>query len=280
MLGDDYHSVSIYAVPEMVARQHLFPYNSFFSMGNRTIQVMKGETRSIGARIFVYLLSSVYLNPGQEAVANINVEVATDFHSEPLPAPSFRFNSREAFSNFLDSEPGSKGLAVGCSCMLGNICSEGDDACVEKIREKSGCPLADACSKNTAHVSEKSSYNFITTMVPENSTVSYSADLLMYFYNTQAFEEYYMCTIREKDTCSFETSGVSKFSRSWDKRHIIVAYTHPTTVPSSLTTYLVIEAEKNVDPTIMICAVLVLVLYLIFRHCFHCQFKRYFRKQD
>ena len=92
MLGDDYHAVSIYAVPEMVARQTLYLYNSSFSTGNRTIRVEKGETRMIGARIFVYLLSSMYLQEDQQTVVNINVDVL-GLYSETLPAPVFRFNS-------------------------------------------------------------------------------------------------------------------------------------------------------------------------------------------
>ena len=282
MLGDRYHAVSIYAVPEVLARQSLFPFRSFFSTGNQTIRVRKEETHSTGARVYVYLLPQMYLQPDQETIVNINVEVLSDFHTEVLPAPLFRFDTREAFSNFVDFEPGSEGNAVGCSCMLGDItqraCSKNDRNCIEQQTIISSCLKSDLCSTKSVHTSRKSSYNFITTVVPENSTVRYSAELLMYFYNTEALKKYYVCTIRENDTCSFDTNGSFKLSKSWDERHLIIAFTHPTTIPSSLTTFLIIEAETTFTCLGLLLLLLFLVLYLVYCHCFQSVFIKYCKK--
>ena len=71
--------VSIFAIPEVVARRHLFLYRSNYSTYNNTFQVRKDDIHSVGARVYVYLLSETYLNDGQVASATINVRVLADF---------------------------------------------------------------------------------------------------------------------------------------------------------------------------------------------------------
>ena len=271
MFQDSFQAVSLYAVPLKVARKFIYPYHSKFS-SRHPFRVRKEDIHSIGSRIYVYHLSKTYLNHGQEPKVNINVEVLAEFHSMKLPAPLFRFERREAFSNFVDMEPGAHKAAAGCSCMLGEAieeyCNEGDQNCIEKLKVDTGCKF---CSPDGINIPHASSYNFYSTMVPENSTVRYDAELLMYFYNTSktAFEEYYICTIRGTDTCSFQTSGSFKMSPLWRNRMIIIAYTHPIALPSSSTTHLIIKAETVLNESLLLFVICVLIIYLIIRHCFH-----------
>lgn len=165
-------------------------------------------------------------------------------------------------------------FADGCNCMLGeNVdrnCDPGDDDCKEQVRAESRCPPLKFCSSDGVHTSKKSSYNFISSQVAVNDTVGYDIHLQMYFYNTQAFDKkYYICTIRGTDYCSFQTPGEFIWSRSWKERHIIIAYTHPSVVPSTPTTYLVIESEIIFDYPIVLLLICLLIIYLIIRHCFH-----------
>ena len=272
MFRDSYHTVHIFAVPERVARRHLYPYQSSFST-SETFQVRGSDIHSVGARAYVYLLPKMYLNHGQEARAKVNVQVQADFNTETLTVQTFRFENREHFSNFVDLEPGSMGLADGCSCMVGDSiekkCAKEDKDCIEQLKADSNCQSLEFCSKNSVHTSETNSYNFISSDVTENDTVRYEIDLLMYFYNTDAFEKYHMCTIRGTDSCSFQTRGSFKMSRFWRRRHIIIAYTEPASTPSTPTTFLVVEAEKVFHHSIMLPLLCLLIAYLIIRHCLH-----------
>ena len=273
---DTFHTVSIYAMPLNVARRNIFLYRSNFS-ANNTFQVQGRGVHSVGERIYVYLLSNEYLNPGQEASALINVEVLTKNDSEALTAPIFQFRSRQAFSDFIDLEPGAVNGAVGCKCMIGDAikkkCKKGDCDCIERLRIESGCPSLDLCppASDGVFTSDTSAYYFFASNVTENSTVRYDTDLLMYFYNTSTpdFEHYFVCTIRGTDSCSFQTEGVFKFSKSWDTRRIIIAYTDPTTIPASATTHLTINRVLKIDRSLVIFLVCALIVYLILRHCFH-----------
>lgn len=275
MFLDSFHTVSIYAVPLNVARRNIYLYRSNFT-ANRTFQVQKTGIHSVGERMYVYFLSKDYLNDGQEPSAKINVEVVVEDGSTLLTAPVFQFQSRQTFSNFIDLEPGAVDGAVGCKCMLGQAikekCENDDYDCIKRLKIDSGCPL-DLCTPSSDGVvwSQTTSYNFFATNVTANSTVRYDTDLLMYFYNTSSvdFEKYYVCTIRGTDSCLLHSKGVFKFSKSWNTRKIIVAYTHPMTIPSLVTTQLVVHAVVKVDQSLVIFLICALIAYLILRHCFH-----------
>lgn len=275
--GDSFQTVSLYAVPQRVARRNIFRYRSTYA--SKPFQVRREEdTHSVGPRRYVYFLPKMYLSRGEEARATINVNVSVDSHSELLTAPVFMFNNSKAFLDFMDMEPDSENGAEKCSCNLGEECDSDHQDCVK--RDSSICSsLYRECQSENTFTSHYSSYNFFAAAVPVNSTVSYSADLVMYFYNATALEKYYMCTIRDMDLCSFPTEGGFRHSRSWRRRDLIIAYTHTTTLSSSTTTRLMIEAEVVFEKTFLIVLCLcLLILYLIIRWCLY--FKSQFCRSE
>ena len=270
MFGDAFHTVSLFAVPQRVARRHIFRYRSTYA--SKPFKVIReADMHSVGARRYVYFLPKMYLSRGEEARATINVNVSLDFHTELLTAPVFMFNNSRAFLDFLDMEPGSEEGAEKCSCRLGaavKYCDSHDRDCIK--RDPFACSSLRECQSENTFTSQYSTYYFFTTAVPLNSTVSYEADLTMYFYNTTALEKYYICTIEDTDSCSFSTEGGFIHSRSWRRRNLIIAYTHTTTLSSSTTTQLMIESEVVFERTFLILSVcFLLILYLITRCCFY-----------
>lgn len=280
--GDSFHTVSLFAVPQRVARRNIFRYRSRYA--SKPFQVIReADVHSVGARRYVYFLPKMYLRHGEEARATINVNVSVNFHSELLTAPVFMFNNSRSFLDFIDMEPGSEEGAEKCSCRLGaaiKYCDSHDQDCIK--RDPSACSLLRECQSENTFTSQYSSYNFFTTAVPFNSTVSYEADVVMYFYNTTALKKYYICTMQDMDLCSFSTEGGFIHSRSW-RRNLIIAYTHTTTLSSSSTTQLMVESEVVFEKAFLVLLLcLLLILYLIIRCCFHilCRSERHARTKE
>ena len=271
IFGDTYHTVSIFVVPERVARRHLYPYESrtetdYFPVGSTA------ESNSIGMRSYIYLLPKMYLQHEKEAKVEYMVEVKPDINSEPLGAMVFQFQNRDDFSNYVDQEPNAYKKAVGCSCMLGDHvkrgCRPNDKVCIKKLKESAGC--LSQCYANPFFTSEKNSYNFFSAYhIPVNYLVRYNISILMYFYNHTMFGKYYKCTICGQNSCSFSTAGFLRRTWLWRKRDIIIAYVHPTSVPSLLTTRLSIDAQIQVNKMALVIMLCLFVAYLVIKHCLH-----------
>ena len=270
---DSYQTVSLFAVPQRLARRHLYRYRSYFKSDYFPVND-RAQTQSVASRSYVYQLPQMYLGRGEHAKAKISVQVKSKDDGKLLGAPVYQFQTLRDFMNFRDLQPDAVDNAVGCSCMLGeviNSCSPDDEHCIDKLRIAAGYPNRKECSakSNLFFTSEVTSYNFFAAKVPTNSTVRYETNIIMYFYNTTAFEEYFICTIRGIDTCSFSTKGGFKKFQSWRERRLIIAYIHPTNVPSSLTTRIVVQTEVQIGKMALMVMLVLLIIYLVIRHCFH-----------
>ena len=244
--GDSYQAISIFVVPERVARRHLYRYESNYSSPSFSV-----DSNIIPLRSYIYLLPKKYHDREQEPRAEFTVKntYAASLTREPMIASVCPFDNRVQYSDFLDKEPGAVQNAQGCIL-------------TEITGSKRG-------SENAVFQSTVSSYYFFAARVHEKSIVKYEAKILMYFYKYKALENYRICTIRGTDSCLFTTPGVLKKSWSWSKRHVIIAYIHPNSVPSSLTSRIIVEADMQKLQVITLCLLCFTIAYLVIRHCFH-----------
>ena len=252
--GDAYHTISFFVVPERLAPKYLYPINSSYK--SQTFFVDGGEEfvsqgfQHLNLRSYIYLLPKTYTGPGKEARAVYVVDVkrnsSSSGTSKPLGSSVCRFGSRAEFSDFLDMDRIDKN-AVPCLSLLGSVtdsCSEGDRDCINAFRSYEA--ISYPSGSPTTFTTTDSSYNFFSAVVPTKSYVHYESDVVMYFYNHRRLGKFYKCRIRATDTCSFTTS-----QSIWNprEREVIIAYTHPTSVASSLTTTISVEAEVYVTKT-------------------------------
>ena len=272
--GNSRHTVSIFAVPERVARRHLYQFKSNFT--SETCYRATSTELSVGMRSYVYLLPQRYLEHSKfrDRKAYFEYEFDECPTKRNTPAPkAYQFQSREFFSDYLDGERGSQNRAVGCNCVLtanqiGENCPKHDRKCVEKLKRDAGC--TDKCLQpgQGNFTSDTSSYNFFSICAPKDSIVRYHINVEMYFYNHTMLGKYYMCTIRGTDTCPFQTSGYTKhFPFKQKERHLIIAYVHPTSLPSFFTTRLLVEAKVQVDYIVTVAFLCACVVFFIVKHC-------------
>ena len=270
--GDSYQTISIFSVPERVARRHLYRLKSDYNSPSFFTDL---DSNTLPLRSYIYLLPKKYHGREQEPKAEFTVKFnyASSLTREPMIASVCPFDNRVQYSDYLDMEPGAVQNAQGCSRMLGDVenhCSREDQNCTNALRALTEITAPKKGSENAVFQSKVSSYYFFAALVPKNTFVTYEAKILMYFYKHKAFEKNYrICTIRGTDSCSFTTAGVLNKSWSWSKRHVIIAYIHPNSVPSSLTSRIIVEADVQELQVITLCLLCFTIAYLVIRHCFH-----------
>jgi hypothetical protein len=223
--GDANHRVSIFIVPEEVAHRYLYRFHSHYT--SPTIHVDDGmepklqPMQHMPITTNIYLLPKEYTRRGREARANLTLNVINNdsSSSEYRSYSVCRFQNRANYEDYIDMD------RSGDECTYYNILSAGENK-----------------DEFVTFVSPLSSYNFFSAAVPTNSYVQYKTNIVMYFYNHTKLAKFYQCMIRGMDTCTFTTT------QSWWKvqRYLIIAYTHPTRVPSSLTTKISVEANTGV----------------------------------
>ena len=263
--GDSYHTVSIYAVPAHKAKKHLYRYQKNFA--SEVYHVNEAtEVRSTGMRSYLYLLPKRYLrDEDHEAKVKYQVSIeSSDEHPEPLGRTVFWYQNVDAFSDFLDGEPSSEHRASGCSCLYAGTVEESCRGQDHNCKRTVGCP--ELCSTDAPYFTAKnSSYNYFSIVAPRESLVQYNISVDMFFYNPNKLEKYHKCTIRGMDSCSFHTTGYALFH---EERHLVIAYIHPTSVPSFFTTQLFISSEVKLDYVKSVALMIILVLIVIIKHCF------------
>ena len=271
--GNTYRAVSIFVVPERVARRKLYPYRSSSDSGTYEKVTSKADSQSVGMRTYIYLLPKMYSHHRYEEEAKVayHVTIKRDIESEPLGTTVYQFQDPNDFSDFIDMEPSAYQKAASCSCFLGaaieQSCPQREEKCIEKVKQESVCP--NSCFQNEPYfTSWTSSYNYFTIVVPQHFYFKYNVSILTYFYNHTMFNNNYKCIIRGSDSCSFPTTGFLKWTKLWEKRDVIIAYVQPSSVPGSFTTRLLVEAEIQIDYPAMlafICAMC--TAYLVLKYC-------------
>lgn len=256
VFGDAYHTISFFVVPKQKARQFLymnhppsFTSGRFFVDGGP--ESVRDGFEHINLRSNIYLLPKEYTGPEKEARAEIKVYFTRIFNSSGNSSsssvgacsPVCQFQNRAHYSDFLDMEPNALN-GVECSPPFSN-------------RDFQVCDFNEASSVFTSQVS---SYNFFSTAVPTKSYVQYKSDVVMYFYNQKKLAKYFQCRIRGVDTCSF-------ILRPSDT-YLIIAYTHPNSFASEVTTTISVKADVLVSQAAAYFLVCLLTPLLLIRVIF------------
>ena len=273
--GNSRHTVSIFKVPEHVARRHIYRYKSHHT--TEDCYPADEKSFSIGMRSYIYLLPKRYLKnskyDGSEGY--INYELLPCYYDDqtyPKTQMVYQFENRSSFSDYVDGEKGSTGKAIGCSCLLDNAfilqhCPDMDPTCVKKLKEEFGCQ-GDGCYGNLGpFTSHRSSYNFFSTYTPKGSLVKYDISVEMFFYNHTLLGDYYVCTVRGTDTCTLQTPGYVKHWPFKQERYLIIAYAHPTSVPGFYSTRLRIDTQMDVNYVSTIAFLCACVVFFVVKHC-------------
>ena len=227
--GDANHIVTLFMVPEQIAHHYLYRFHSRYTSPILHIDGGMEPKLELMQRIpittNVYLLPKEYTRHKKEASVDLMLNVFWNISDESESSETkqylsyyvCQFPNRAQYGDFIDMDQG----------------VDNSEECTDVISAKDAF---------TPFVSPKSSYNFFSAAVPTKSYVQYETDTTMYFYNHTKLANFYTCTIRGLDTCTFTTT------QSWlnPQRHLLIAYTHPTRVPSSLTTKIVVEANTGV----------------------------------
>ena len=228
VFGDAHHTMSFFMVPEDMAHHYLYRFHSHdksqvFYVGGG----MEPELQHIPITSNVYLLPKEYTRHGKEAKAHFRLNIlqnntSSSANNEQQIYYLCQFQNRVNFRDFIDME--------------------------ESVHSSSGCTHMSAGENNDPSVtlgSSISSYNFFSAAVPTNSYVQYETNINMYFYNHTKLGNFYKCMVRNVDTCTFTT-----YHGWWNpQRYLIIAYIHPTDVPSSLTTKISVEVNTGVWKT-------------------------------
>ena len=264
--GNSYHTVSIYVVPAHIARESMRRFRRTYV--SNTFQVTEGKrTHSLGMRSYVYLLPKKYIR--DEHVAKIEYEayVTTGVGDEPIGTTVFWFQNRQDFTDFIEKEPGASERASGCKCLVSDVvsqkCSKNDDKCIDKVKKEAHC--TDVCHNGDPYfTAENSSYNYYAFHAPKDSRVQYNTTIDMFFYDHTKLGKYRKCIIRGSDDCPVMTQGYSLFPR---ERELVIAYIHPTSVPSFTTTRLLIQSEVRLDSAKWLILMILGVVAIIVKHC-------------
>ena len=254
--GDAYHTISFFVVPKQIAHRFLYHYNStytshqFFVDGGT--ELVRGGLQHLNLRSNIYLLPKEYTGSRKETRAEFKVHstqiVTSESGSRSVASccPVCQFQNRVAYSDFLDMENYSFNKSAECSPPF-------------DFEFNQPCEFNEKSDKFTA---KGNHYNFFSAVVPTKSNVQFKADILMYFYNQTKLAKYFQCRIRGVETCSFTT-----VQRPWE-RNLIIAYTHPTTVASSLTTTISVKADVLVYHTVAYFLVCLLTPSLLIKKMF------------
>ena len=254
--GDAYHTISFFVVPQQIAHQFLYHYNSTYTSNSFFVdggtESVRAGLQNLNLRSNIYLLPKEYTGSRKEARAEFKVHSTRILNSESSSrsveacCPVCQFQNRVAYSDFLDMENYSINKTAECSPPFNLINFEFNQPC--------------EFSENSAIFTAKGDhYNFFSATVPTKSNVQFKSDILMYFYNQTKLAKYFQCRIRGVDTCSFTT-----VQRPWE-RNLIIAYTHPTTVASSLTTTISVKADVLVWHTVAYSLVCLLIPSLLIK---------------
>lgn len=274
--GHSRHTVSIFVVPERVARRHIYQFKSNYTSDE--CYKANSTENSVGMRSSIYLLPERYLKHSKyrDSKAYFEYELLLAdcrYERNMPPLISYQFQSRDYFSDYLDGEHGAEKRAVGCNCLLRDeqideSCPNRNRKCVEKLKRDFGCTKKCLEVNNGKFSSKTSSYNFFAIKAPKGSLVKYRINVEMYFYNHTMLGKYYMCTIRGTDTCPLKTPGYTEhFPFKQRERHLIIAYVHPTSVPGFFTTRLLVEAKVKVDYLTSFAFLCACVVFFIIKHC-------------
>lgn len=239
VIGDAYHTISFFVVPHHIAHHFLYRYTSTYTSDpffvNDSAESVRDGLQHLNLRSNIYLLPKRYTGPRsrEEARAEFKVNSTQIINSESRNesvvtcCPVCQFQSRVSFSDFLDMERYSIGRSVACS--------------PPNFEFEQPCEIS---GKPDTFTAKTNSYNFFSAIVPTKSNVQFKANILMYFYNQTKLAKYFECRIHGTDTCSFAT-----VRRPWE-RYLIIAYTHPTTVASSMTTTISVRADTLAGHTV------------------------------
>lgn len=230
IFGDAYHTITFFVVPKQIAQQFLYTYDArnftsdpFFVDGGK--ESVREGFQHLDIRSNIYLLPKEYTGPEkEEARAEIKVHFNRIFNSSGnlsgnsvgACSPVCQFRNRALYSDFLDMEP---------NAMSGVECTP-------PFRDFQDCDFTEASDVFTSQVN---SYNFFSAVVPTKSYVKYKTDIVMYFYDQRKLTRFFQCRVRGIDICSFTLSP-------WEA-HLIIAYVHPNSAASELTTTISVTAD-------------------------------------
>ena len=234
IFGDAYHTISFFVVPEQKAHRFLYRYNSTYTSNHFFVDGGKDSVRDglqhLNLRSNIYLLPKEYTGPRKEARADFKVHFTQILNSSGYSVGACstvcQFQNRFGYSDFLNMERDSIYNAVDCEPPF--VTNNVFKAC-------------DFNEKSDVFMSKVNSYNFFSALVPTKSYVQLKTDIVMFFYNQTKLARHFKCQIRGVNTCSFKT--LQSFPR---KRFLIIAYTHPNSFASELTTTISVEAEITV----------------------------------
>ena len=272
--GNSYHPVSIFRVPERIARHHLYRYAEHYVP--KECYRAEDTEYSIGMRSYIYLLPHKYLKHSrfEDRVPHINYRLIPCLYGNdqtPQIQTVYQFQDRASFSNFLDGDGRATNNAVGCSCNIDNSfidreCLQDDKECIEKIKRDLGCK--GECYRNLGPLTaNQSSYNFFSTYTPEGAIVKYNISVEMFFYNHTLLGNHLACTIRGTDTCPIQTPSYVEHWPFKEERYLLIAYAHPTSVPGYYSTRLHVHAKLQVDYIAMFAFLCAAVVFFIIKHC-------------
>ena len=233
LFGDAYHTISFFVVPEQKAYRFLYRYNSSYTSNHFFVDGGKESVRDglqhLNLRSNIYLLPKQYTGPRKEARAEFKVQFTQLFNSSSYSvgacSPVCQFQNRFGYSNFLNMETDSIDNAIGC----------------EPPFVTNAFKTCEFNEKSDVFMSEVNSYNFFSALVPTKSNVHFKTNIDMFFYNQTKLARHFKCQIHGVNTCSFKT--LQSFPR---ERFLIIAYTHPNSFASELTTTISVEAEITV----------------------------------
>lgn len=227
IFGDAYHTISFFVVPKQIAQQFLYTYDvrnftsdPFFVDGGK--ESVRDGLHHLNLRSNIYLLPQEYTGPEKEARAEIKVHFTqissgnSSANSVRACSPVCQFQNRALYSDFLDMEP---------NAMSGVECTP-------PFRDFQICDFNEASDVFT---SKANSYNFFSAVVPTKSYVQYKTDIVMYFYDQRKLARYFQCKVRGIDTCSFILRP--------SETYLIIAYIHPNSAASELTTTISVTVD-------------------------------------
>ena len=270
---NNYHTISIFVVPERFARRHLHLFHTDFQTDGYFRVTREAETQAIGIRSYIYLLPQMYLKRKKDvAKVEYRASIRADLKGEDLGSAVYQFDNLADFSDFLDREPYAGNDAIGCRCNYGNAigrsCPENDQKCIETLKALPTC-LGTCFDSDTYFTTKVSSYNYFSLVVPRDFFVQYNISIDMYFYDHTKLEKFFKCSISRTDECPFTTTGYLRGTRLWNQREIIIAYVHPPmTTTGTVTTRLLVEAKVRVDYAALVAVLCgMLTLYLVLKYC-------------
>ena len=268
-LGDAYHSVSFYVAPKSIAHRFLYRFDSYYESDFSFVEggprdVSQGQ-QHLDLRRNIYLLPKEY-TPGREARADYNVEVKKASKSFANNNKTFgytlcQFQNRADYIRFLRMERGA--IAYRCHCDYKDpLPCNGTEDCFDGRVSHYSCFDGSSVPNFSSSLS---SYNFFSTIVPTKSYVKFTANITMYFYGESKLMKHahYMCTIYDKDTCSF---SINRPSWLYEPQ-LIIAQIHPKAGPFALTTTITVSADiiilKNVAWSTLYLLIPCLLLYIV-----------------